>query len=209
MKALVLKEFLMIQSYLKWLIPFVLFFTVTPILLGDSNILLTFYSIISILLMMHSFMVDDTSQWNRFANTLPINRAEIVKSKYIANFILLVIFMVILLPVLWLAYLVTEPFMVGTEFETITVCFTMVIFAYTMLLPIFIKFGAKIGFLFFVLLLGLLPFMGGKILENYMSEWFYSNLFVFLESFTAPIIGLGLYVLSYFISVKIYENKEF
>lgn len=162
MKALVLKEFLMIQSYLKWLIPFVLFFTVTPILLGDSNILLTFYSIISILLMMHSFMVDDTSQWNRFANTLPINRAEIVKSKYIANFILLVIFMVILLPVLWLAYLVTEPFMVGTEFEAITVCFTMVIFAYTMLLPIFIKFGAKIGFLFFVLLLGLLPFMGEK-----------------------------------------------
>jgi ABC-2 type transport system permease protein len=208
MKGLILKEIFLVQSQFKLFIVLLLAFAISPFFQGDVGLVLTFYSIIGVIIVTRSLEVDEISQWNRFANTLPVKRSEVVKSKYVFSISLLLCLTVILTPVIWLSDQFVAPLVTGSVFSLLCVFFTLVMFALSFVIPVYIKFGAIKG-RFFLLFFAFIPAILLNLLSDYFTETHYLFVYNLLKSALAPIIALIVFTISYMISVKAFENKEF
>uniref|UniRef100_UPI00403FD3DD ABC-2 transporter permease n=1 Tax=Ureibacillus sp. FSL K6-0786 TaxID=2954607 RepID=UPI00403FD3DD len=105
MKALILKDLYVILNQKNSLLMLITLFVIASFFLGDTGMLLIFLTVLSMTLINITLSNDETSHWNRFVNTLPINKADIVKSKYILSLILILFMVIIVFPIFLLTQL--------------------------------------------------------------------------------------------------------
>lgn len=211
MKGLILKDLLNLKGNIKFILLFIIMFGFMSSL-GDGNVN-NFIGVIIVLcttMIVSTFSYDDLNKWDSYVLTMPINRNDIVLSKYLTMLIFSFIGVLVSLIVsVTIGYfkntlILNETLIINALILSISVCFG------SLILPLIYKFGTERARLLMILCflvptLALLVFK--SILENISSP---ISIEIILNTlvYSLPFVAILLFVISYFISSKIYSKKE-
>ncbi len=211
MKGLLLKDFYLLIKKCKYIFLLcVIYLGIT--LIPERDSFFNAFSVIFAGMIPYTLLTyDERDKWDKYVNTLPVSKSQIVGAKYIIGII--AIFIVILLNFICL-FIKSGSFAVSIMNVSV-IMFVGVVFP-SFSLPIVFKFG----------------FAKGKIISSFLAAIIaittavYSNI-VWVDSFDNEIpvrmnaLDFGLYLpvilfavsaviytLSYLISVKLYEKRE-
>lgn len=196
---------------LSFVISFVLIFI--PLVLGEENI-------VPMVLSMQSFMfianigtalnTDITTKWSNFEITLPIKRKDIIKARY-TSFLMLIMCGVFMSAV--------TSFLTAIVFETFTIDALIFGFAFgvslslltsSFMYPIMLKFGTEKNEIIIFICAGIataLFLIVLKITAPFVSDNFIMN-GKSLIGIIFTLVSIGVFILSYFVSLTMYKRKE-
>lgn len=211
MKGLILKDLLNLKGNIKFILLFIIMFGFMSSL-GDGNVN-NFIGVIIVLcttMIVSTFSYDDLNKWDSYVLTMPISRNDIVLSKYLTMLIFSFTGVLVSLIVsVTIGYfkntlILNETLLINALILSISVCFG------SLILPLIYKFGTERARLLMILCflvptLALLVFK--SILENISSP---ISIEIILNTlvYSLPFVAILLFVISYFISSKIYSKKE-
>lgn len=207
MKALILKDLYVILNQKNTLLTFIILFVIASFFLGDTGILLIFLTVLTITQINFTLTYDETSHWNRFVNTLPIEKSDIVKSKYILSLFLILCMVVIVFPIFLLTNTITKTFTMVNFISILSIFISGVLMMLSFVIPVTIKYGAQKARIF-ILALIFIPVIVINVISN--GSFFHQLLeFLLLFGYIALIIAVVMFYLSYQLSVKFFEKKEY
>ena len=210
MLGLIKKDFLLIKANLKSM---VIIFIVYLILAFQGTFDVTFIiPLIGIMLFISTFSYDDFNNWNSYAVTLPNGRKNVVRAKYIVSIILTVVLGIGALAIgIGISYTKTNNINLDEIISSLMGTMLSSVIIISLLYPIVFKFGATNGrIILFVVVFGAAGI--GALIAQFVDMTSIINMINRLDSYSLiaiPIISVILIGISYLISNKIYQNKEF
>ncbi len=210
MLGLIKKDFLLIKANLKSM---VIIFIVYLILAFQGTFDVTFIvPLIGIMLFISTFSYDDFNNWNSYAVTLPNGRKNVVRAKYIASIILTIILGAVALIIgIGISYTKTNSINLNEIISSLMGTMLSSVIIISLLYPIVFKFGATNGrIILFAVVFGIAGI--GALISQFVDMTPIINMINRLDSYSLiaiPIISVILIGISYLISNKIYQNKEF
>ena len=210
MLGLIKKDFLLIKANLKSM---AIIFIVYLILAFQGTFDVTFIiPLIGIMLFISTFSYDDFNNWNSYAVTLPNGRKNVVRAKYIASIILTIILAIVSLTIgIGISYTKTNSINVDEIMSSLMGTMLSSVIIISLLYPIVFKFGATNGrIILFAVVFGIAGI--GALIAQFVDTTPIINMINRLDSYSLiaiPIISAILLGISYLISNKIYQNKEF
>lgn len=210
MIGLIKKDFLLIKANLKQMI---IIFVIYLLLTFQGTFDVTFVvPLIGIMLFITTFSYDDFNNWNPYAITLPNGRKNTVRAKYIASIILILILIIVTLTLgIVIGYVKTNSINIEEILSSVMGTLLSSVIIISLLYPIIFKFGATKGrIMLFVVVFGIAGV--GAIITQFVDLTFILNMINKLDNYVLiaiPIISIIMLSISYLISNKIYQNKEF
>ena len=211
MSGLVLKDMLVLRKSLKTYVLFLAFYVIMAVVGMFSIAFITaFVQIMVIILPMSSFAYDEQAKWDRYAAVLPLSRRAMVRARYL--FVILMILVAAAFALLSCVILsITQAEPVAENLATGLTALSMGLLAVDLTLPLSYKLGPErarpylYAIIFIpVILLVLAGQMGWlKGLSDLPEE---TALALFSVLPLIPLAGLPV---SYLISCRIVEKKEF
>lgn len=213
MTGLVLKDFLMMRKTLKtYLIFFALYLGMAIAGIFPISIVTSMVTVIIAILPISTFVYDDAAKWDRYAVSLPLGRRKVVGARYLFIALLLLVSAAFGLLTIVLAPLMGQGEL--TELAaTVLVIITYGLVLNDIMIPLVYKIGAErarmylyiivfapVILLFLAVRLGLLDLSGLSAISEGT---------VLLVCSLMPVAGVAGLGLSYLISCRIYEKKEF
>ncbi len=209
MKGLIKKDLLMIRGNIHAIILFLIVFSF--ICLDNSQILLFIPLFICCMIFISTFSYDDYNKWDAYAATLPIQKKDIVKAKYITNFIIILLGLVLSVAIVFTFYLIGRNDDIKSSFDVLLGSLIGIVFFQSILYPFIYKFGVEKGRIgIFVLVFGISIVMA--MVGRYVNFSFPEEVTLFLDNWLWLVtIGLVLLMMgiSYIVSKKIYLKKEY
>ncbi|MCP1144097.1 ABC-2 transporter permease [Lysinibacillus endophyticus] len=209
MKALLLKDFFSMKSQIKWIFFIVLIVIGMSFYFEDAMILLAITLIFGTIQITSIFTFDEMSGWDKFANTLPFRKSEIVKSKYILSLLLTVGILLLVCPFVVYSNYVTDSFKMNELFSIICLVVSLSIILLSFIIPTFIKFGTQKARIVLFILVFSLSYGLKFVLDIIALPTLPSVETLQRMSYVSPIFALIILTISYLLSVKLYETKEF
>ena len=210
MLGLIKKDFLLIKANLKSMI---IIFVIYIMLAFQGTFDVTFIiPLIGIMLFISTFSYDDFNNWNSYAVTLPDGRKNVVRAKYIASIILTVVLGIGALAIgIGISYTKTNSINLDEIISSLMGTMLSSVIIISLLYPIVFKFGATNGrIILFAVVFGIAGI--GALIAQFVDTTPIINMINRLDSYSLiaiPIISVILIGISYLISNKIYQNKEF
>ena len=210
MLGLIKKDFLLIKANSKSM---VIIFIVYLMLAFQGIFDVTFIvPLIGIMLFISTFSYDDFNNWNSYAVTLPNGRKNVVRAKYIASIILTIILGAVALAIsIGIGYAKTNNINLEEILSSLMGTILSNVIIISLLYPIVFKFGATNGrIILFAVVFGIAGI--GALIAQFVDTTPIINMINRLDSYSLiaiPIISAILLGISYLISNKIYQNKEF
>ncbi len=210
MLGLIKKDFLLIKANLKSMI---IIFVIYIMLAFQGTLDATFIiPLIGIILFLSTFSYDDFNNWNSYAVTLPNGRKNVVRAKYIASTILMIILAVVAFSIgIGISYIKTNSINLDEIISSLMGTMLSIVIINSLLYPIVFKFGATNGrIILFAVVFGIAGI--GTLIAQFIDMAPIINIINKLDNYlliVIPIIYIILLVISYLISSKIYQNKEF
>ncbi|MCC0781975.1 ABC-2 transporter permease [Clostridioides sp. ES-S-0108-01] len=211
MKGLILKDLLNLKGNVKFIFLFIIMFGLMSSF-GDGNVN-NFMGVIIVLctiMIVSTFSYDDLNKWDSYVLTMPIKRNDIVLSKYLTmlifSFIGILVSLIVSVIIGYFKHTLVlgETLLINALILSVSVCFG------SLILPLIYKFGTEKARLLMILCflvptLVLLVFK--NILESTSSPL---SIEIILNTlvYSLPFVAIVLFVISYFISSKIYSKKE-
>ena len=217
MKGLIIKDLCVLKNQMKTLLLVLAFFIIFSIINEDATFILFLVPFYMIMILITTFNYDEFNKWDSYCNSLPLSRKEIVKSKYILfNATSLI---VLILGIL--ASFIIPNFIENTTFESLFASIIGVAFGIclviSLLIPFYYKFGSSKGRIMLFLCIVILALLIGAItsldifnnkeLMNIINSL--NNLSLGMFTLLLIILTVIIMSISYYISVRIYKNKEF
>lgn len=210
MLGLIKKDFLLIKANLKSMI---IIFVIYIMLAFQGTLDVTFIiPLIGIILFLSTFSYDDFNNWNSYAVTLPNGRKNVVRAKYIASIILMIILAVVAFSIgIGVSYIKTNSINLDEIISSLMGTMLSSVIIISLLYPIVFKFGATNGrIILFAVVFGIAGI--GTLIAQFIDMTPIINIINKLDNYlliAIPIIYIILLGISYLISSKIYQNKEF
>ncbi len=207
MKGLIKKDLLVIKGNIKHLILIVLIFC--SLSLDGNNMFYYIPSFVSVMLFITSFSYDEYSKWDSYLITLPKGRINAVKAKYLTSILiicwanLLTYIGALLIGKLTnsLDISIINNSLIGSLFGALLVI--------ALSLPLIFKYGVEKGRIFLIVIIFGFSFLIGLISKLFVIPEYLKNLDKTYGGYLITIIIILFLVISYFISKKIYQKKEF
>ena len=217
MKGLIIKDLCVIKNQMKSLLLVLALFIFLSIANKDVTFVLFLIPFYMIMILITTFSYDEFNKWECYCNSLPLSRKEIVKAKYIlfnASSLILIMLGI-------LASFIIPNFIENITFESIFASVIGVAFGIclviSLLIPFYYKFGSQKGGIMLFLTIAILALLIGAItsldifnnieLMNLINNL--NNLSLGMFALLLIIVTVILMTISYYISIKIYSNKEF
>ncbi|GLC87347.1 ABC-2 transporter permease [Lysinibacillus piscis] len=198
MKALLVKDSMMVQQQLKIHMLFPLLTIMFLLMMDTDHLMMLTIIIFSTGQSLLPFLEEKQAKWAQYLNTLPISKKEIIYSKYTVSSLLIICHNLIMLPI--------ASFMFsGNTFEsnhflyTGSLLFTLACCALAFALPCYIysqHIAVAIAPLFFIIGVA-------KMIFTDIAQFTTAILLI------GPVVGLILLWLSSFVSIALYTKREF
>lgn len=211
MIGLVKKDLLVIKSNLKIILAVLVALLLLTSQEGGSSAIFIL-PIIGVMMFISTFSYDEFNNWNSYVATLPNGRKNAIIAKYIATMIIIIILSIISI----IATIGLNYFTSGTINMTETIAAFLATILSTSILvsllyPIMIQYGALNGrIIIFIVVIGIGVI--GAIVSRYMNL---NNVIEQINKIEAygsilvPIISCLLLAISYLVSEKLFQKKEF
>ena len=216
MKGLIIKDLCVIKNQMRSLLLILVFFVFISIINKDATFILFLVPFYMIMILITTFSYDEFNKWECYCNSLPLSRKEIVKAKYLLFNATSLIVLVLGI----LASIIVPSFIENTTFESIYASIIGVAFGIclviSLLIPFYYKFGSNKGRIMLFLTITILALIIGIItsldifnnveLMNMINSL--NNLSLGMFTLLLIIVTVIIMTISYYISVRIYNNKE-
>lgn len=204
-KALFYKDLLLMKYQGKSLIILLIIFSGISILGKDYTLLLMFINILPVTVVLSTIGGDDIAKFYPFAFSTPITRKALVQSKFLIQGFVLIISSVLSFVIINL--LIKGTF--GQKAALIGIPMIVSILTNALMIPLVYKFGITQGrYILMVLFFGFFS-VGSYAFSSIPNTEFFNNLPIVLISAIVILISVIIIWMSYKVSVKIMENKEF
>ena len=150
---------------------------------------------------------DERSKWDIYAGTLPCSKAQIVSAKYLIGLMIHGGVLLLTAVAQCIRMAVTDNFVWSEYLAMIGMLVMLGCISSAMTLPFMFKFGVEKGRLAYYVMVG-----GISGISVFMTRYFQPEL-AQQVSFngvlaTAILIVIGLYALSWYLSIRFYEKRE-
>ncbi|MEK4699564.1 ABC-2 transporter permease [Solibacillus sp. FSL R7-0668] len=208
MMSLVLKDLLNLQSYLKTIIVFVVFYSMLSFTMDEVSFVAGMLIVLFAMIPIASFTYDKQAKWDVFGQTLPVTRKQMVQSKYVIALIFIVIGLVLSFIITAIATFIKES---SVEVVELIAANSMVasvgIILLAIMLPLIYKFGVEKSRIM-LLAISSIPIIALLLLSK-LGFTVPSNIDWQTVASIIPVVALLLFGISFFISNKIYARKDF
>ena len=209
MKGLLIKDILGLRRYFFSFAVICLAFLILSVLMKTAMFVSSILAVLFLMMPLTVFSYDESAKWDAYGLTLPVSRKQIVLSRYVLTLLMLAVGS--LIGAVFTYGITLLPGVEETSqgmLEVIPVICGMGLIILAVVFPLIYKFGAEKGR--YLMIAVFLLVMIVTLLFNQISGWKEQllPLLVFLP-YAAPIVGLAFMAISYWISCRIYENKEF
>lgn len=212
MKGLIRNNFYSMGSNITISFILAFFLAIMPLFLKSTSFVPMIISIQIFIFVVNtgtSLHADEVSKWNKFELTLPIQKNDIVKAKYISFILLLLLGIFMGMVTTVFATISGNPLDNSTLISAYEYGLTLSTFSIGIMYPLMLKIGTEKNEL--ILLLSAFGAVGMMLLvAALLAEWTDGmNLrHPFVET-VSTIVAIILFIVSYFVSVQIHKNKEF
>lgn len=197
MKGVIKKDLYMIKNYCKSYLLFLLVFLVFPMFSKESSFLSAYLFLLPSMAVITVISYDEKNNWESYFQQLPVKVEETVLAKYVIG-------AAISIAVL-LLYSVCAYFRYGVSiiyaFSTMSIV-AFVSFAITM--PFYFRFGSHMGRIAYYVSLGVIVFIAMQAQFNITEA---SPVIPNGIDGIFALIGLALFIGSYFLSVVLYKTR--
>ncbi len=209
MYGLIKKDLLMIKQNLKILtLVFIVLLSMTMINESNMTFIMPF---MAVMIAISTFSYDNFNKWDAYAITLPDGRKNVVRAKYIATLIAVIICFIISMISLLIINKCGLNIDLHTSIAELIGCLFAVFLIISIMFPIIFKLGVEKGRIALFLLsfgtTGIALFLSKMISINIPS-----NIIVFFTDYykiLLPAITCILIYTSFKISERLYSHKEF
>ena len=209
MSGLIKKDLLTIKGNLKTVLIIVILFIFMS-LKGNQDMAFIL-PLLCIMLFISTFSYDEYNNWNAYAITLPNGRKNVVKGKYLATIIIIVLSTIITVIISYLISSKVNDFNAEKMISTMIGGIFSVVLIVSIMYPLIFKYGSEKGRIgLFIASFVVIAIFGLFLNDTDVSKL--SNVINFLNKYwmiIIPLILVGMIYMSYLISKKIYLNKEF
>lgn len=212
MKGLILKDLIFIKNNTKAQLLSIASVFVIAYVFSDLS-MITMIPIILIIFCISTFSYDEYNGCNTYITALPVSRKKIVLSKYIFTLIIAIIALALSSLIVGIIAIVENNFnaleMLAQMFgSTVGVCFAIAI-----MYPLIYKYGSQKGRLLLLVIFAIVAVSGFLTSELFIKLSFDTSSLIYFINKNFEIVGLVLFLasmsISYFISARIYEKKDF
>ncbi len=209
MKGLLLKDWFVIWKQCRYLLFVPAVFLAVSALSDDSQFFAIFAFLLSAMYPMTVMGLDEQSKWERYALTMPFRRRDLVLSKYLLSFCSLFLYGVLYLLLVLLFKHDPEAMKVSVMLTSVGISIGILYSA--LAYPFLFKLGMEKGRIWYLILIvvvcgngaALAAMLGDEISLNLLLTWMDRLLLIL------PLAALALFGLSAFLSIKLYESREF
>lgn len=210
MVGLLLKDIFNLKKYMKQMGIVVLALTFFAFNMKSTPYLIGMMVLMTSMMVATSMAYDEAAKWDKYALTMPLVKKDIVLEKYVL-LVLLTLAGGLIAGVI--GCVMTLFFHIGKISETLMTCGIIIMIAiliFSFVLPVLFKFGVEKARMIMFVIFGaptvlVVAFL--KLVEKYNIPMPNQTQVKFVL-YVSPLIVLLIYLLSYSISVGIYEKKE-
>jgi hypothetical protein len=217
MRGLIIKDFINLKKNFKILSLLLILYGTMAFFQENVSFFGTIYTLLFAILTISTYSYDELAKWDTYVLTMPVTKKNIVQGKYLIMLLmtglgsLFSIFFMVIINVL------LKKANVFSGIETAVLGASIVIIFYCITIPFIVKLGVeKARLIFFAVYF--IPFIitifAGKAVKNgsmvipesiiKLGKQFFEYRFILI-----PIIILTALVVSFTISLRIYQKKEF
>lgn len=215
MLNLIKKDILIQKRTLPLLCIFMIIFTLNSQNNPDGYIYIAGVTI-GYILTVGALAYDETYNGNILINSLPLTRKDIVLSRYISVFFFTILSLIFLtfISLIFNSTGISDlkiKYISITDIKTIT---STILLLSSIMIPVFLKFGTKLGKLFNFIVFFIFFSISSFIMQN-KDEMLIRNILGFIVNNGVKLTIIGslilafIYILSMYFSFKIYDNKDF
>lgn len=209
MKGLLLKDLYMTRKYCWMMLAFITLFTAVSFV-DKENLFFQFYPVvITSILPVTILGYDEKCHWDVYGQVFPYSKKQLVSVKYLLGLILVCAMWLLLVAIQFFGSMVNQTGGQGDWWSFLLVVLSTGLLASGLMLPIIFKFGTEKGRLAFMVVIVLICVgsTGAMSLSSDISFRLSVSTSVF--SLAALAVSSIIFFLSWVVSVKIYERKEF
>ncbi len=204
MKGLLLKELYLVNKYCRAYI-LISFAFLGLALVGNDNLFFIVYpSLFATWMPVTLLTYDERSRWEQFCGGLPYRRAQLVSSKYLVGMLLQGIMLVLTGAVQAVRMIRSGSFHWDTYLTLLVLLFFLSGLVMSITLPLIFKLGTQNAYYGMVGVMCALSLAGVMILRQKEMILPHSGLAALLA-----VVTVGLYALSWRLSIALYQKREF
>lgn len=197
MKGLIKKDLFMVKNYCKSYLLFLITFLLIPLFSKNSSFLSAYLFLVPSMIVITIITYDEKNNWETYIRQLPIKAKDSVMSKYIVG----ALFSIMLL----LIYSLGMSIRYATGFlDTLITMSIVSSLSFVITMPFYFRFGSHVGRIAYYISLGIVIFIAMQAQVNISPS---TNIIIPKVSIIYPIIGLLLFIGSYFISAWAYTIR--
>ena len=207
MKGLILKDLYMMKKYCKtYLLITVVFVAVSFV--SSENLFFIFYPcFLCGMIPVNLLAYDERSKWMQYSETMPYTKGQIVSGKYLIGLGTQVAVLLVTGITQATRMSVSGTFMLGEYLVLMMLFLIMSLLASSITLPFIFKLGVEKGRMAYYIMIGVVC-AGSAISSKLLSSGIQSEIKLSENLPIACLVGIGIYALSWYLSVVFYKKRE-
>lgn len=207
MKGLLLKDLYMMKKYCKsYLLIAAIFIAISFV--GNDNLFIVLYPILLCgMIPVNLLGYDERSHWMQYSETLPYTKAQIVSSKYLIGLFA----QIAMLIVTGIAQIIRMNINGDMQINSLLAIAPMMLIASTvapsLTLPFIFKMGVEKGRIAYYVMIGI-AVAGSFVAAEIFGAGFQAEIGRNIILVLLCLVGIGIYVLSWYLSVIFYKKRE-
>ena len=207
MKGLLLKDWYMMKKYCRaYLLIAVVFIAVS--LFSNDNMFFVFYPcLLCGMIPVNLLGYDERSRWMQYSGTLPYTKTQIVSGKYLIGLLSQITILVATGVAQAAKMLIVHNFELGDFAVLMLLMLIVSTLTSSICLPFVFKLGVEKGRTAYYVMIGFVcgaSVLASSILRGQLVSEIQPNLILALVA----IVGVGIYILSWYLSVVFFKKRE-
>ena len=207
MRGLLLKDFYMMKRYCRSYLLIAIVFSVIS-LVGKDNMFFVFYPCLLCGMIPVSLLsYDERSRWLQYSESLPYTKEQIVSCKYLIGLLVQVVMLIVTAILQAVKMNMTGTFDWKDFIVLMLLVMVMAAITSSISLPFMFKLGVEKGRAAYYVMVGVVC-VGSIIFSNLFLSEGGTEIELSVGLFLLCLVGIGLYALSWYLSVLFYKRRE-
>ncbi len=207
MKGLLLKDWYMINKYCRYYLFVSLGFVILSVV-SSGNMFFVFYPcLLCGMIPVNLLGYDERSRWTEYVGTLPYTKTQIVSAKYLIGLFIQIAMLTVVCIVQAAKTSIEGTFVLKEFLLLMMLLLIMASVASSLTLPFIFKYGVEKGRGAYYVMIGVVS-AGSVIATSIFNEGLQNEIKINAVFPIACIVGVGIYALSWYLSVVFYKKKE-
>lgn len=207
MKGLILKDLYMMKKYCKSYLFIVMVFIAVSFFSSENLFFIFYPCMICGMIPVNLLGYDERSKWLQYSQTMPYTKGQFVSGKYLIGLVIQIIVLLITGISQAIRMNIDGTFEFGEYFALMMLLLIMSLIASSITLPFMFKLGVEKGRMAYYVMVGIVC-AGSVISSTILSSEIQNNIEVNGILPLVCLIGIGIYFLSWYLSVLFYRKRE-